>query len=120
MEFYLKDDQGNISATFEYLTSTKDCKECKAIIVKKGSYLSKNAYCSEKWLDCKWVQTGREELIANNIVEDFNDEYYVFKEDMVYNSPTKAISIVLGHNEKDAWNIISNKKGKTLHQVYRF
>lgn len=120
MDFYLKDESGNIIATFEYLTSTEDCKTCKAIIIKKGSYMQKDTYCVEKWKDCKWVEEGRAELIKFNTVEDFDELRYIFKEDMVYNSPTKAVSYVVGHNEKNAWNLLFNSDGESLMSVYRY
>lgn len=120
MDFYLKNESGDIIATFEYLTSTEDCKTCKAIIVKKGSYMQKDSYCKEKWKDCKWVEEGRAELIKYSTVVDLNDQYYVFNEDMVYNSPSKAVSYVLGHNEKEAWKLLYNDTGETLHKVYRY
>ena len=120
MDFFLKDDSGNVIATFEYHTTTEECKTCKAIVVKKGSFMSKDAYCSEKWKDCKWVDEGRAELIKFNVVKDYDERYFLFVEDMVYNSPSKAVSFVMGHNEKDAWHLISNSEGDSLHKVYRY
>jgi hypothetical protein len=120
MEFYLYDDDKMVIATFEYLESLEDCETCKGIVIKKGSKMSKAAYCIEKWLDCKWVDDLREELVEKNIVDDLDDQYFIFKEDVEYNSPAKAVSVVLGHNEKDSWNILFNKEGNSLQKVMRF
>lgn len=119
MDFYLKDDHGNKIATFEYLTSTKECSDCKAIIVKKGSLMSKGSYCMEKWYDCKWIEQDRIDAIQQAKVEDYNDEYYVLKEDLVFRSPVKAASIILGHIETHAWSLLKNNSEESLQEVYR-
>ena len=69
MEFFIRDEKGNKIATFIYFTATDDCLDCKAIIVKKGSLMSKSAYCMEKWNDCKWIEDDRQEAIKNAKVE---------------------------------------------------
>ena len=119
MDFYLKDDTGKTIATFEYFTSTKECDICKAIVVKKGSLMSKGSYCKERWDDCKWIEDDRQAAIENAVVEDYDNDYYLIKEDLMFKSPVKAASIILGHIETDAWNIIVNEKAETLQQVYR-
>jgi hypothetical protein len=119
MDFYLKDQTGKRIATFEYFTSTDECMDCKAIIVKKGSLMSKGSYCMEKWYDCKWIEDDRQEAIKNAVVKDHNDEYYILVEDLMFKSPVKAASIILGHIENDAWNLIINDTGKSLQDTFR-
>jgi hypothetical protein len=119
MEFFIRDEKGNKIATFIYFTATDDCLDCKAIIVKKGSLMSKSAYCMEKWNDCKWIEDDRQEAIKNAKVEDHNDEYYILIDDLMFKSPVKAASIILGHIENDAWNLIKNDDNKSLMEVYR-
>lgn len=119
MDFFIKDDLGNKVATFNYLTSTEDCTTCKGIVVKKGSFISKNAYCVERWKDCKTIDKERETVINSVKVEDHNDEYYMILEDMVFSSVYIAVSVILGHTENNAWNILVNDNNETLMDVYR-
>jgi len=81
--------------------------------------MSKSAYCMEKWNDCKWIEDDRQEAIKNAKVEDHNDEYYILIDDLMFKSPVKAASIILGHIENDAWNLIKNDDNKSLMEVYR-
>ena len=119
MDFYIKDTEGNTIATFTYLTSTKDCSTCKAIVVKAESLISKNAYCKERFKDCKTIDDERKRIIESVKVEEHDEEYYVIKEDIVFSSPYIAVSVILGHTEKEAWNLLINEENQTLMDVYR-
>lgn len=119
MDFYIKDTEGNTIATFTYLTSTKDCSTCKAIVVKAESLISKNAYCTERFKDCKTIDDERIKIIESAIVEEHNEEYYILKEDIVFSSPYIAVSVILGHTENEAWSILINEENQTLMDVYR-
>jgi len=119
MDFYIKDESGNKIATFEYLTSTKDCDTCKGIIVKKESLISKNAYCTERYKDCKTIDEERQQVIASAQVVDHNDEYYKLTEDIFFTSVYIAVSVILGHTENHAWELLENDEHQTLQEVYR-
>ena len=119
MNFYLKDEHEKILATFEYFTEEKDCSECKSIEVKKGSFMSKSSYCIDKWCDCKNIEVDRLQAVKDAKVEDYNDEYYILLEDLMFNSPYKAVSIMMGHAESGCWDLLINDNGQTLREVYR-
>ena len=104
---------------FEYYHGTKECDDCNAIVIKAGSFMSKHTVCLNKWYDCKWIDDARDEAVLKSIVEDFDEDYYIFIKDMPCDSPIKAASVVLGHIEADSWDLMKNEKGESLREVYR-
>jgi len=119
MDFYLKDESGKTIAVLEYIHGTKTCVDCNEIVIKKGSLMSKQTYCINKWYDCKWIEDARNEAIFNEMVAEHDDEYYIFTKDVVFKSPIKAASVVLGHIEQNSWDLITDDSGHTLRETYR-
>lgn len=119
MAFYIKDKEGKKIATFEYNEGTDECSDCNEIIIKAGSLMSKHILCSDKWYDCKWVEDARQDAIKNNIVEEYNEDYFILLKDMNCESPRKAVSVLLGHIQNNSWDIIEDDEGHSLREVYR-
>lgn len=119
MKFYIKDETDRKIAFFEYQEGTEICDDCNSIAIKSGSFMSKHTLCINKWYDCKWIDDTRNKVVANGIVEDFDADYYVFVKDYYCESPIKAASVVLGHIQTDAWDLIVNEDNKTLRDIFR-
>ncbi|MCK5387806.1 MAG: DUF4357 domain-containing protein [Candidatus Izimaplasma sp.] len=119
MKFFITNDTGRKLALFEYKEGTDVCDDCNSIVIQKGSFMSKHTVCLNRWYDCKWIDDAREIAISKGIVEDFDDDFYVFVKELSCESPIKAASVVLGHIETDAWDIIVNEEGKTLREIFR-
>ena len=81
--------------------------------------MSKHTVCLNRWYDCKWIDDSREIAVSKGIVEDFDDDFYIFVKELSCESPIKAASVVLGHIQTDAWDIIVNEEGKTLREIFR-
>ncbi len=119
MEFYVKNDKGIKVAILEYHEGTNECSDCNSITIKPGSLMSKTTICLDRWYNCKWIDDARDKAVKMNIVKDFNDQYYVFIKELSCESPIKAVSVILGHIESNAWELMFNKDGKTLKELYR-
>ena len=119
MEFYINDETGKKVGFFEYLQGTEICDDCNSIVIKAGSFMSKHTLCLNRWYDCKWIDDARDEAVLESIVEEYDEDYYVFIKDMSCESPIKAASVVLGHIETKSWDLIINNDGETLREVYR-
>ena len=119
MKFYILNEDGRKIAVFEYTEGTDECNECNSIVIQPGSFMSKHTVCFNKWYDCKWIDDAREMAVSTGIVEDFDDDYYVFVKELSCESPIKATSVILGHIETDAWDLIVNDEGKTLRELFR-
>lgn len=119
MDFYIKNKDNQNIATFEYLTSKEDCAHCKGIIIKKGSLISKNTFCLERYNGCMLIDNERDIVINSSDIKDYNDEFYITVNDIVHNSVYVAVSVVLGHTESHAWELLVNDQSQTLKEVYR-
>ncbi len=119
MKFYILNEEGRRIAILEYVEGTESCDECNSIVIKPGSFMSKNTVCMNKWYDCKWIDDARAKAVEMGIVEDFDDDYFVFTKELSCESPIKATSVLLGHIETDAWDLIVNEDGKTLREIFR-
>ena len=119
MRFFITDDSGRKIAFFEYTEGTDTCDDCNSIVIQPGSFMSKHTLCINRWYDCKWIDDSREMAVSKGIVEDFDDDFYIFVKELSCESPIKATSVILGHIQTDAWDLIVNEEGKTLREVFR-
>jgi|LGOV01.1.fsa_nt_gb hypothetical protein len=119
MKFFITDETGRKLAFFEYTEGTEICDECNSIVIQPGSFMSKHTVCINRWYDCKWIDDARDTAVSRGIVENFDDDYYIFVKELSCESPIKAASVILGHIQSDAWDLIVNEEGKTLREIYR-
>jgi len=119
MKFYIINEDERKIAVIEYTEGTESCGECNSIVIQPGSFMSRHTVCVNKWYDCKRIDDARDKAISMEIGEDFDNDYYVFIKKLSCESPIKATSVILGHIETDAWDLIVNEEGKTLKELFR-
>ena len=57
-------------------------------------------------------------LVSNGYLEEKNEDLYIFLKDYVFNSPSAASNIILGHRTS-GWKKWKTRDGKTLEEIYR-
>lgn len=86
----------------------------KKFTLSKGSLLAKvhMDYTPKNWYKKKneWLATGK--------IVDFDSEHFQLVENIEFSSTSTAAGMVAGSNW-NGWKAWKNKKGKTLHEVFR-
>jgi hypothetical protein len=92
----------------------KFIKDGKKILILAGSFAVKDAVDSLKG---KGAEKKRQKLIESNIMVK-NNENYIFEENYLASSPSRAASIILGR-PSNGWDEWTDSKGKTLDKLVR-
>ncbi|MEH6536657.1 MAG: DUF4357 domain-containing protein [Psychroserpens sp.] len=65
----------------------------------------------------KWIGVLRNRLLEEDILKEENN-FYVFQQDYIFNSPSAAAATVLGRST-NGWTKWKDKDGKTLDELKR-
>ncbi|MFW5865359.1 MAG: hypothetical protein ACOCUE_04765, partial [Candidatus Izemoplasmataceae bacterium] len=113
----LYDENNKEIAKARYIGTGFSKRKDNEIIIYKGSLIKKEHKPSKKWDARPIIAKERKKLLENNLVEDFNDEYYKLKKDIIYESPNRAADVIYGDLRSDALKQFVNKDGQTLEEL---
>lgn len=66
----------------------------------------------------KWGVSKQKEMIASNLLIEYDNKSYKLKENHLFKTPSGAAQIVTGRNA-NGWLVWKNEAGQTLDSVYR-
>ena len=119
MEFQLKNKHGKIYLKLKYIGTGEQIHANNEVVVLPGTKMKKEVHITKKWTGLPHLDVSRRDIISKGIVEDYDEEDYIFVKEYTFSSPNRAASSCLGRITTSAWEDLINNNGESLNTIYR-